>query len=174
MWSWFEHTQDIRQAPLGAIPTAIHGIHPDIAVSAAVSMTDRIEDSPIAYIRSLVGLAGSRLRQRCSSFLGSSDSTGLCRTWSGIEPGRLAFGWPWGQTGGLVYRLILGEAARLVGVGAILGVGGSLAAENLMRGLFYAIGAWDVTMLAVLQARYWLWPHSWRALSLRAMPPLRT
>ena len=33
-------------------------------------------------------------------------------------------------------------------MGAILGVGGSLAAANLMRGLFYAIGAWDVTTLA--------------------------
>src|SRR5262249_24985959 len=55
-----------------------------------------------------------------------------------------------GADAGSIYRLILGEAARLVGVRAILGVGGSLAAAHVMRGLFYAVHAWDVSTLATI------------------------
>jgi len=60
--AWFAvlvRTHPGLQAPLGAIPSAIHEIDPDNAVSAAVSMTDRIEDSPVAYIhRSSAWLVG--------------------------------------------------------------------------------------------------------------------
>jgi len=49
-----------------------------------------------------------------------------------------------------VHRLILGEAASLVGAGAVLGIAGSLASARLLRGLFYGIRAWDLPMLAVV------------------------
>jgi ABC-type antimicrobial peptide transport system permease subunit len=51
-----------------------------------------------------------------------------------------------------VYQLIVGEAARLVGAGTILGIGGSIAAANLLRGLFYGVRAWDVPTLTIVAA----------------------
>ena len=51
-----------------------------------------------------------------------------------------------------VYQLIVGEAARLVGVGTVLGIGGSLAAATFIRGLFYGVRAWDVPTLTIVVA----------------------
>src|SRR5262245_48811027 len=44
-----------------------------------------------------------------------------------------------------VYRLILGEVGRLVAAGTALGIGGSLAAARLIRGLFYGMSPWDIS-----------------------------
>jgi macrolide transport system ATP-binding/permease protein len=49
-----------------------------------------------------------------------------------------------------VYRLILGEAARLVGAGAAVGIAGSLAAATVIRGLFYEFRPWDAPTLAIV------------------------
>ena len=51
-----------------------------------------------------------------------------------------------------VYQLIVGEAARLVGAGTVLGIGGSLAAATFIRGLFYGVRAWDVPTLTIVVA----------------------
>ena len=51
-----------------------------------------------------------------------------------------------------VYQLIVGEAARLVGAGTVLGMGGSIAAATLLRGLFYGVRAWDVPTLTIVVA----------------------
>jgi len=55
-----------------------------------------------------------------------------------------------GADEGSVYRLVLGEAARLVGVGAIPGTAGSLAAANTIRGLFYAVRPWDMSTVTIV------------------------
>jgi ABC-type antimicrobial peptide transport system permease subunit len=47
-----------------------------------------------------------------------------------------------------VYQLVLGEAARLVGVGTALGIVCSLAAANLMRRLLFGVQSGDATTLA--------------------------
>ena len=57
-----------------------------------------------------------------------------------------------GADPGSVYRLILGEASRLVCAGTALGIGGSLAVATLIRGLFYGVRAWDVPTLAIVVA----------------------
>jgi ABC-type antimicrobial peptide transport system permease subunit len=49
-----------------------------------------------------------------------------------------------------VYELVLGEAARLIGLGTVVGLVSSLAAATVMRGLLFGVRSWDVpTLLAV-------------------------
>jgi macrolide transport system ATP-binding/permease protein len=48
-----------------------------------------------------------------------------------------------------VYRLVLGEASRLVGIGAALGIVFAVTAAMWMRHLLFAVKSWDPpTLLA--------------------------
>jgi ABC-type antimicrobial peptide transport system permease subunit len=47
-----------------------------------------------------------------------------------------------------VYQLVVGEAARLVGLGTTLGMIGAVAVATLMRPLFFDVQAWDAATLA--------------------------
>jgi macrolide transport system ATP-binding/permease protein len=47
-----------------------------------------------------------------------------------------------------VYRLVLGEASRLVGIGTALGVICAVAAASVMRHLLFGVQAWDLPTLA--------------------------
>jgi ABC-type antimicrobial peptide transport system permease subunit len=47
-----------------------------------------------------------------------------------------------------VYRLILKEAGRLIGVGVVLGLAGSVGAAMLMGKLLFGVQAWDAETLA--------------------------
>jgi len=53
-------------------------------------------------------------------------------------------------SGSSVYRLIFGEAVRLIVAGVAVGLAGSVAAAMLMRKLLFGVQAWDApTLLAV-------------------------
>jgi len=47
-----------------------------------------------------------------------------------------------------VYQLILREAARLIALGVVLGLAGSVAAAMLMRKLLFGVVPWDAPTLA--------------------------
>jgi len=47
-----------------------------------------------------------------------------------------------------VYRLVLREAGRLIAVGLVFGLVGSVAAASLMRSLLFNVSAWDASALA--------------------------
>ncbi|MGA2599588.1 MAG: FtsX-like permease family protein [Bryobacteraceae bacterium] len=110
-------------------------------------MTERIDNSPAAYMhRSSAWVVGS--------FAGIAFVLGVVGLYGVVaysvsrrtrEIGvRMALGAePWS-----VYRLILIEAARLVGAGALLGIAGSLAAATLIRGLLYGVRPWDLPTMA--------------------------
>jgi ABC-type antimicrobial peptide transport system permease subunit len=46
-----------------------------------------------------------------------------------------------------VYQMVLGEAARLIAVGVVLGLAGSVGAAMLMRKLLFGVKAWDAGTL---------------------------
>jgi ABC-type antimicrobial peptide transport system permease subunit len=46
-----------------------------------------------------------------------------------------------------VYKLVLGEAGRLIGVGVLVGLGGSVGAAMLMGKLLFGVQAWDAGTL---------------------------
>jgi predicted permease len=151
---WFAilvRTSPTEQSVLKAIPAAIHQIDRDISISDAVTMTEQIHNSPAAYLhRSSAWLVGS--------FAGVAFALGVVGLYGVVaysvsqrtrEIGvRMALG----ADPGTVYRLVVGEAARLVGAGTVLGIGGSIAAATLLRGLFYGVRAWDLPMLTIVAA----------------------
>jgi hypothetical protein len=49
-----------------------------------------------------------------------------------------------------VYRLILKEAGGLIGAGVVIGLGCSVAAATLIRGLLFGVRTWDVPTLAAV------------------------
>jgi ABC-type antimicrobial peptide transport system permease subunit len=49
-----------------------------------------------------------------------------------------------------VYKLVLSEAGRLIGVGIVVGLVGAVGAATLMRSLLFGVQAWDAgTLVAV-------------------------
>jgi ABC-type antimicrobial peptide transport system permease subunit len=50
---------------------------------------------------------------------------------------------------GIVGRMVVGEALRLVGLGALLGIPAAIAATSLLRSRWYGIGAIDLPSLAI-------------------------
>ena len=149
---WFAvliRTSPTGQSVLAAIPAAIHQIDREIAVSAPVTIMDRIQNSSVAYLhRSSAWLVGAFAG--IAFILGVVGLYGVVAYSVGHRTREIGVRMALGADPGSVYRLILGEAARLVAAGAVLGVGGSLAAATLIRGLFYGVRAWDVPTLAIV------------------------
>jgi len=131
------------------LTTSIREIDRDLIRSDGATMNDRIINSPSAYMhRSTAWLVGGfAALALVLSVLGLYGVIAYSVSQRTREIGvRMALG----ADPGSVYRLILGEAGRLVGAGAVLGVGGSIAAATLIRGLFYGVRAWDVPALAMV------------------------
>jgi predicted permease len=147
---WFAvliRTSPAQQSVFGAIPGVIHQIDREIGVSAAVSMTDRIENSSIAYLhRSSAWLVGGFAG--IALILGVAGLYGVVAYSVGHRTSEIGVRMALGADPRSIYRLILGEAVRLVGTGVVLGVVGSLATAKIIRGLFYGIHAWDVPTFA--------------------------
>jgi ABC-type antimicrobial peptide transport system permease subunit len=51
-----------------------------------------------------------------------------------------------------VYRLVLGEAARLVCLGTAIGIVSAVASATLMRRLLFGVQSWDAPTLATVAA----------------------
>jgi predicted permease len=141
----------VRTKPEGLLSTsiisAIHGIDPFITVSAGVDMTERINQSPSAYLHRsaawLVGIfAGAALLLGVVGFYGVvAYSVGQRTREIGV---RMALG----AERGTVYRLVLGEAGRLTGMGIIIGMAGSLGAATMLHALLFGVRPWDPATLA--------------------------
>jgi len=151
---WFAilvRTSPTGQSILSAIPAAIHQIDRDISVHDPVTMTERIHNSPAVYLhRSSAWLVGSFAS--VAFVLGVVGLYGVVAYSVSHRTREIGVRMALGADPGSVYRLILGEASRLVGAGTALGIGGSLAAATLIRGLFYGVRAWDVPTLAIVVA----------------------
>jgi ABC-type antimicrobial peptide transport system permease subunit len=138
---------DLVSSP--ALTAAIREVRSDLSISTGITMAQRIDTLPSAYLRrSSVWLVGSfatiaLLLSIVGLYGVVSYSVGQRTREMGV---RIALG---AQTRA-VYRLVLGEAAWLVGVGTVLGTICSVAAASLMRGLLCGVHAWDVPPLAAV------------------------
>ena len=140
------------QRPSSVLPeiaAALHQLGPGIVTADPVTMSDRINDSPSAYLRRssaylLGGFAALALLLGVVGLYGVVSYSVSQRTREiGI---RMALG---AQTTA-VYQLILKEAAWLVAIGIGIGVIGSVAAATLIRGLLFGVRSWDVSTLAAV------------------------
>jgi predicted permease len=132
-----------------ALATAIHEIDPAIATFGAVTMSERIHDSPSAYLHRssayvVGGFAGLALLLGVVGLYGVIAYSVSQRT---REIGvRMALG----AQRGSVYQLVLKEAAWLTSLGVGAGLVCSIATAMLTRKLLYGVDAWDLsTFVAV-------------------------
>jgi ABC-type antimicrobial peptide transport system permease subunit len=131
------------------VSEAIHRIDPFITVSAGTTMTERMNQSPSAYLHRsaawLVGVfAGSAL------LLGIVGLYGVVAYSVGGRTREIGLRMALGAGRGTVYRLILGEAWRLVASGVALGLLGSLGAATLLRSMLFGVRSWDPPTLIVV------------------------
>ena len=136
-------TSQDEHALIPAMAVAIHEYDRGLMAGQSTTLSDQINDSPAAYLRRsaaslAAGFAGLALILGVVGLYGVIAYSVSQRT---REIGvRIALG---AQTS-TVYRMILKEAAWLVGIGVTLGLIASIGAAALIRGLLFGAKSWDM------------------------------
>jgi macrolide transport system ATP-binding/permease protein len=114
-------------------------------------MTDRINDSPSAYLhRSSAWLVGGFAV--LALLLGVVGLYGVVAYSVSQRTREIGVRMALGAQRSSVYRLILAEASWLTAVGIVLGLVCSVVAATLMRGLLFGVRSWDVPTLTAVAA----------------------
>jgi predicted permease len=148
-FSMIVRTSQTEQSLLPAMAAAVHQIDPGISTFGAVTMQEKIHDSPSAYLHRtsawlVGGFAGMALLLGVVGLYGVIAYSVSQRT---REIGvRMALG----AQRSSVYGLILKEAGWLTVVGIAIGLACSVAAAVLMRKLLFGVHSWDVPTLAAV------------------------
>jgi len=133
------------------ISGTIHEIDRGIFTYGEVTMSDRINDSPAAYMhRSSAWLVGGFAGM--ALLLGVVGLYGVIAYSVSQRTREIGVRMALGAQRRTVYRLILKEAGWLAGVGIGAGLVCSVATGALMRRLLFNVRAWDVPTLAAVAA----------------------
>jgi predicted permease len=138
-----------EQGLLPAMVAAIRKIDAGIVTRDGATMIERIQDSQSAYMhRSLAWLVGGFAA--VALLLSVVGLYGVV-TYSVNQRNReIGIRTALGASRGSIYLMILSEAGWLIGLGAAVGIGLSIAAASLMRGLLFGVRSWDVPTLSVV------------------------
>jgi macrolide transport system ATP-binding/permease protein len=142
-------TSQSPESMLLTVDRTIRKIDPSIGTVNEASMTQRIHDSPAAYLhRSSAWLVGGfAALALLLSVVGLYGVVAYAVSQRTREIGvRMALG----AQSSTVYQLILNEAARLAVTGIVTGLLGSLAAATLIRKLLFDTQPWDILTLATV------------------------
>jgi len=125
---------------------AVHEVDAGIGTSNEMTMTEKINGSPTAYLhRSSAWLVG------CFAFLalllGLVGLYGVIAYSVSRRTREIGVRMALGAQRSSVYQLIMTEAAWLTAFGVGLGVVCSLAATTLLRGLLFNVRTWDAPTL---------------------------
>jgi len=134
---------------LPALAPMIHGVNPNVSVDWERTMEGRIDDSDAAVIhRSAAYLLGGFAA--LALVLGVVGLYGVIAYSVSRRTREIGVRMALGAQKSSVYRLVLGEAGKLIAVGVVLGLAGSVGAAMLMRKLLFGVQAWDAgTLIAV-------------------------
>ena len=136
------------------IPTlaaVIHQIDPGIATSEAITLNDRINDSPSAYLhRSSAWLVGGFAA--LALLLGVVGLYGVIAYSVSRRTREIGVRMALGAQPGSVYLLIMKEAGWLAAIGIVAGLICSAAATIFMRKLLFGVQSWDVSTLIAVAA----------------------
>jgi predicted permease len=137
------------QPLLHEMSSVIHEIDPDVAAFNGMSMTERIHDSPAAYLhRSSAWLAGGFAG--LALLLGIVGLYGVIAYSVSQRTREIGIRMALGAQRSSVVQLILKQAGRLVIAGIAAGLLCSLAAAIVMRNLLFGVRPWDLsTFIAV-------------------------
>jgi macrolide transport system ATP-binding/permease protein len=138
-----------EHALLPAMASAIRVIGPDVGTRSPAVMRDRIAESPVAALRSSSAwLAGGFAA--LALVLSVIGLYGVVAYSVGQRTREIGLRMAMGAVRGTVYRLILGDAARLVAVGIVFGTLAAIAAARLFGTLLFGTAPWDApTLLGV-------------------------
>ncbi len=142
--------QDER-AILPSLAAAIREIDPELGTRNGGAMRDRIRDSPVAYLRrSSTWLVGGFAA--LALLLSVIGLYGVVASSVGQRTREIGLRVAMGAERGAVYRLILGEAGRLIAFGVLLGGVAAIASARLMQTLLFGTTPWDMPTLAIVGA----------------------
>ena len=134
---------------VGPIRSQLHKLDPDVGILFPMTMTEVVKRSTLVRrVLSIVMMlfAVAALLIAVAGVYGVVNYTVSRRTHEiGI---RMALG----ATRGQVLRMVVGGGARLMTVGAILGVAGAFAASQAMRKMLFGITAFDVPTYFIVGA----------------------
>jgi macrolide transport system ATP-binding/permease protein len=142
-------TAQAEQSLLPVMAATVHRIDSEISTFMESTMTEKINDSPEAYLhRSSAWLVGGFAAVAfLLSVVGLYGVVSYSVSQRTREIGiRLALG----AQPRAVYRLILKEAGWLTALGIAAGLACAVAAANLMRGLLFGVRSWDLPTLAAV------------------------
>ena len=137
------------QDPAPMMPSlirAIHQVDASLGVRNEFVMADRINDSPAAFLnRSSAWLVGGFAVS--ALLLGVIGLYGVIAYSVSQRTREIGVRMALGAQRGAVYRLILGQAGSVAAVGIVVGLGCSIPAARLLRGLLFGVQSWDVPTL---------------------------
>jgi len=134
---------------LPLLAATIRRIDPGIVPTRGMTMTAKIQDSPSAYLhRSLAWLVGGFATM--ALLLGVVGLYGVVAYSVSQRSREIGIRIALGAQPRSIYELILREAGRLIALGIAIGVGCSVGAAGLMRGLLFGVRSWDVPTLAAV------------------------
>jgi predicted permease len=138
------------QNPAGILPalTAIvHEVSPNADVDDPATMAERINDSNAAYLhRTAAYLTGGFAV--LALVLGVVGLYGVIAYSVSQRTREIGVRMALGAQKSSVYKLVLSEAGRLIGIGVVLGLAGAVGAAMLMGKLLFGVQAWDAETLA--------------------------
>ena len=139
-------TSQKEEAVLSAAAAAIRQVNPALTTSDPISMSDRINHSPAAYLRqSAASLVGGFAV--VALLLGVVGLYGVIAYSVGQRTREIGVRIALGAQPGTVYFLILSQAGRLIAGGVALGLASAVAGAGFMSSLLFGVERWDVQIL---------------------------
>ncbi len=150
--TYFSLVVRAAQAEQSLLPTlvaAVHEVDPGIGTMDEATMSDRINNSPTAYMhRSAAWLVGGFASM--ALLLGVVGLYGVIAYSVTQRTREIGVRMALGAQRSSVYQLIMKEAGWLAGVGIGAGLFCAVAAASLMRGLLFGVRSWDAATLAAV------------------------
>ena len=172
-------TSQDEHALIPAMAVAVHEYDRGLMTGQSTTLSDQINDSPAAYLRrSSASLAGGFAG--LALILGVIGLYGVVAYSVSQRTREIGVRIALGAQMSTVYRMILTEAAWLVGIGVALGLIASVGAAALIRGLLFGTKSWDVetfgsvTVVLTLSAFFASFFPARRAASVNPVDALRS
>ena len=134
---------------LPALAAAVHQVDPGIGTYDEQTMTQRISNSPTAYVhRSAAWLVGGFAA--LALLLGVVGLYGVIAYSVSQRTREIGVRMALGAARSSVYQLVLKEAGRLTIIGIVAGILCAIATATLIRKLLFGIHTWDFQTLAAV------------------------
>ena len=145
-------TAQDEKTVLPLLASTVHQVASDAAVEEGSTMTQYINDSQTAYLhRSAAWLVGGFAA--LALLLGVVGLYGVIAYSVSQRTREIGVRMALGAQRSAVYQLVLGEAGKLVAIGVVLGLAGSVAAGSIVTRtttLLFRVHAWDATTLVAV------------------------